>query len=146
MKKEYDFVSSIINDGFASVELNGKWGMIDETGKEVIECKYNNVDDFHNGFARVVLNGKWGIIDETGKVVVECKYDYIGLFNDGFARVELNDKWGYIDETGKEVIECKYDYIYYANRNGFFHVQLNGEEFWINQGETIKIKINQTKL
>ena len=94
---------------------------------------------FNNGFARVELNDKWGMIDETGKEVIECKYDWICDFHNGFACVELNDKWGMIDETGKEVIECKYDVVYWF-KNGFTKVRLNDEYFWVNEGETIKIK------
>jgi hypothetical protein len=40
------------------VELNGKWGFIDTTGKEIVTPKYDKLYDFHEGFARVELNGK----------------------------------------------------------------------------------------
>ena len=73
MGKKYDFVDNF-NNGFANVKLNGKYGIIDITGKEVIEIKYDWVDYFNNGFACVELNDKYGIIDITGKEVVECKY------------------------------------------------------------------------
>jgi hypothetical protein len=39
---KYDKVKSLDNDGIASVKLNGKWGNIDKTGKEVTPFKYRN--------------------------------------------------------------------------------------------------------
>ena len=68
------------------------------------------------------------------------QYDFVGSFINGFARVKLNNKYGIVDRTGEEIIECKYDNVYNFH-NGFFLVRLNDEHFWINKGETIKIKI-----
>lgn len=93
----------------ACVKLNGKWGYIDKTGKEVIPCRYDYVESFVNGLARVELNGKYGYIDETGKEVISCRYDAAYAFSEGLARVKLNGKWGLIDKAGKEVIPCRYD-------------------------------------
>ena len=67
------------------------------------------------------------------------KYDLIFKYKNVFSYVRLNDKYGIIDDVGKEVIECKYDNIRYFKKN-FYNVKLNGEWFWINQDETIKIK------
>ena len=55
------------NKGFASVRLNGKWGFIDKTGKEVIPLIYEEVSDFLNGLAKVRLNGRSFSIDTTGE-------------------------------------------------------------------------------
>jgi hypothetical protein len=45
------------------VGLIGKYGFIDNTGKEVIPLKYDKVEDFCEGLAHVQLNGKWGYIE-----------------------------------------------------------------------------------
>ena len=48
------------------VEVGGKWGFIDKTGKEVIVPQYDQANTFRNGKAYVLLNGKWIYIDKTG--------------------------------------------------------------------------------
>ena len=101
----YDF-----SEGFAKVELDGKWGYIDTTGRQICSCKYDFAYGFSDGLASVELNGKWGYIDKTGKEVIPCKYDYVGNFSEGLTKVELNNKYGYIDKTGREVIPYKYDW------------------------------------
>lgn len=99
------------SDGLVCIRLNDKFGLIDKTGKEVVELKYNSINIFSDGLAYVNLNGKFGFIDKTGKEVIKPKYNAAGSFSDGLARVMLNSKWGFIDKSGKEVIKLKYDYV-----------------------------------
>ena len=95
------------SEGLAAVELNGKWGYIDKTGKEVIPCKYDGAYKFSDGLAVVYIyiglyfRGKYGFIDKTGKEVIPLKYDKADSFCDGLAKVNLKDKWSYIDKSGK---------------------------------------------
>ena len=62
----YDFAGDF-SEGFAEVKLNGKYGFIDKTGREVIPCKYEAAGEFSEGLAAVKLNGKYGFIDKKGK-------------------------------------------------------------------------------
>ena len=112
------------SEGYAAVQLNDKWGFIDNTGREVIPPKYDNVWSFIEGFAAVKLNDKWGFIDKTGREVIPSKYDWVGDFIEGLARVQLNDKWGFVDKNGREVIPPKYDTVWNFSE-GAARVQLN---------------------
>ena len=95
------------------------YGCIDKTGKEVIPCKYDEIDAFSEGLAKVELDGKYGYIDKSGKEVIPCRYDYTFDFSEGLAEVRLDGKYGYFDKSGKEVIPCKYDDILY-HEPGYF--------------------------
>ena len=59
------------SEGLAGVKLNGKWGFIDKTGKEVIPIKFDIAWPFENGKAMVQLNGKSGTIDNQGNFTPE---------------------------------------------------------------------------
>ena len=63
--------ASYFSEGLAIVELNGKYGFIDKTGKEVIPLKYDDAYSFSEGLAKVKLNGKWIKIDKNGNRVDE---------------------------------------------------------------------------
>lgn len=91
------------------IERNGKYGFVGESGKQIIECKYDYVNDFAEGLATVKLDDKYGFIDESGKQIIECKYNYASSFREGLVAVQLDGKYGFIDKTGKQVIPCKYD-------------------------------------
>ena len=109
-----------------------KYGFIDKTRKEVVECKYDAAERFAEGLAAVKKNGKWGIIDKTGKEVVKCKYSDVLPFSEGLVRVERYGKWGIIDKTGKEVIECKYE-LAWPFSEGLAKVKKDGYEFFIDR-------------
>jgi hypothetical protein len=95
------------------VELNGKSGCIDRSGKEVIPLKYDLVGDFSEGLAIVMLDGRYGFIDKSGKEVVTPLYDFVDdNFSDGLAKVMLNGKYGFIDKSGNVVIPLKYDEVW----------------------------------
>ena len=64
----FDYVGTF-NEGMAAVKLNGKFGFVDTTGKEVIPCKYDLVRFFSDGLAPVSFNGKWGIVDKKGNLL-----------------------------------------------------------------------------
>ena len=61
----------------AGVMIDGKWGFIDKTGKEICPVIYESVAPFRHGYARVKLDGKCGLIDTTGDVVLKIKYKEI---------------------------------------------------------------------
>jgi len=98
----YDYVDDSY-EGYARVEIGGKWGFIDSSFKEVCELKYSYVRKFNKGFARVKKGKKWGFVDTSFKEVCELKYDDVSIFNEGFARVKKGGKWGKLYPDGREV-------------------------------------------
>ena len=103
--KKYDWKGKYY-EGLASVKLNGKWGFIDKTGKEVTPIKYDYAVGFSEGLASVKLNNKYGFIDKTGKEVIPIKYDDAYMFSEGLAEVKLEGKYFYINRKGECVKDC----------------------------------------
>jgi hypothetical protein len=141
--KGYDDVYSF-SEGLAMVKLNGKWGFIDKTGKEIIPLKYDGAHSFSEGLVVVELNEKYGFIDTTGKEVIPLKYDDAWSFSEGLANVKLNGKWGIIDKTGKEVIPPKYDDAW-SFSEGLAMVKLNAKYGFIDKTgkEVIPLKYDR---
>ena len=113
-RSRYSYIGKFYND-IAMAKKDGQWGVVDKTGKAVIECKYDGYDAYTNrsqGLILVNKDYKVGFVDKSGKEVVECTYDFIGRFYDDMAAVKKDGKWGLIDVTGKEIIECKYDNVW----------------------------------
>lgn len=66
--------------GRAIVKKNGKYGIIDETGKELFYTNYGRIDRFYNDYAIVYTkpeNGeiKVGIIDKNGDIIINILLD-----------------------------------------------------------------------
>ncbi len=132
LEKEYDMVDGRFYESLLGVQLDGKHGFIDKTGKEVIPLKYDDSAFFTDGLVKVELKGKSGFIDKIGKIVIPIKYDDANMFNEGLAGVQLKGKWGYIDRSGKEVIPLKYDSISWF-KEGLAEVTLDGKYGYIDK-------------
>jgi hypothetical protein len=119
-------------EDIVSLKLNGKWGFVDKTGKNVTSFIYENISTFSEGFAAVKQNGKWGYINKTGNMTIPYTYENANHFSGGLAAVKQNGKWGYIDQTGNFVIINKYDEAK-PFLKGSAKVRLNGREFNIDK-------------
>jgi len=105
------------SEGLAPFPKDGKYGFIDNTGKFVIEPKYDFVQGFSDGLSSFYDNGRNGYVDKTGKeVLVFDERGSLRAFSDGLASVfsydsDLEDSYkvGYIDKTGKLVIPRIYE-------------------------------------
>lgn len=107
---KYDWASEF-NNGLAGVVVNDKWGMIDKTGKLVIQPQFDSLaEEFVDGLAMVVVGDKYGFINEKGQLAIEAKYDDAFPFGDGFAPVSDSDGYYFIDTTGKQAFEGEYVY------------------------------------
>ena len=92
--------------------LNGKWGFVDKTGKEVISFKYEAAQEFSEGLAAVNLKGYWGFIDTTGKKIIPFTFWAIGNFSEGLAAARyFYGGSGFIDKAGKEVILFEFQWV-----------------------------------
>lgn len=136
-------------EGIASVRINDKWGCINDTGKQIVDCKYEEIIHYYgiqgirffNELAVVKLNDKYGFIDKRGNQIIPCIYDNVTThwqkFSEGFAVVKLNNKWGFIDMAGKSVIPCNYEWAdnFYE---GLAPVRMKGKYGFIDKnGNTV---------
>jgi hypothetical protein len=116
---------------YISVCENGRWGVIDYTGTEVLPCVYKEPVCFSEGLAAVTSDDGDSIsfIDRTGTVLLgpysappqqSDEWDYTGkqlprnhgmLFSEGLVRFFANGRYGVIDKTGRIVIPAQYDFI-----------------------------------
>ena len=102
----------------------GRWGFVDETGKQVIESRFNLAKRFSEGLAAIILSdqestsGQVGYIDHTGRIVIPPQFSQGGAvsdfaFSEGVAAVvRLDGKWGYIDKAGKFTIAPQFNYAF----------------------------------
>ncbi|MFH0819589.1 MAG: WG repeat-containing protein [bacterium] len=110
------------------IDIGGKWGYIDRTGKIIIEPIFSSVKQFSDGLAAVKYKDKWGFINKEGKFVVEPQYDCVDSFSEGMAAVGYNNKSN-VDITLEEWQNCEnIDYRW------------TGQWGYINQGGSLIIK------
>lgn len=119
-KAEYCFG---FKEGLARVQIKGKYGFIDNTGKIIVNPIYEDAQDFKEGLAAVAKKDEkkdevlWGYIDKTGAVKINFqfvkdkdKFCEPGSFRDGLAFTSSDGKqWGCIDKEGKYQINPQFE-------------------------------------
>lgn len=95
------------------VEMDGKYGYIDKTGKIVIAPKFDYASDFREGLAGIRVGnpetGLFGYIDTSGKIVIKPKYQSAGTFSEGVAIVRDQKGQVIIDKNGKHLLRLNLD-------------------------------------
>jgi len=131
--------------GRIKVENNGKIGFINESGKELVPIKYDQIEgfgtltkNFSDDLVVVKNNGKVGLIDfEDGQLVIPVMYNEIfnfqALSDNSYkiAKVNKNGKFGFINMNGEEIISPIYDEIKDFN-NGYASFRVNNRWGLIN--------------
>jgi hypothetical protein len=134
-------------DALYPIRVKGKWGYMNRKKEIVIDCQYDEAEDFVNQFAQVAKKVKEkgqpddktlvGFIDTKGSVVIDFKYDKAYSFSEGMALVVKDDKYGFIDSTGKELIPPQFEDAA-SFSEGLAVVKVNGKNGFINkQGEMV---------
>lgn len=109
-----------------SYEKDGKYGLIDYSGKELTNAIYDSVSSLQNkpGCILVKKDGLCGVLDSNGNIIIDVKYNTIkgdeysseteGYTKTGYIISEKTDTgiiYGYINYEGKTLIEPKYELI-----------------------------------
>lgn len=119
----------------------GKWGFVDDNGKEAVSCKFNEIQNFDRGLYKVRKDHKWGVMNDMGKEVYPVKYDAIDIFAPGVYRlatdgkhkdgVTFDEKYGFGDSAGKILLKPEYEEIGQFH-NGVAYVKKGDKYGFIN--------------
>ena len=126
---QYQNVSAIenntnINDVWYDKEVlkyekDGKYGLIDYTGKEVLPAEFTSIKAMQ-GIERALIiekDGKLGIYNSMSKSkIVDTTYDNIEAFgqtyNEGYIVKDSSGKFGLLSAEGKSILPNAYDKIH----------------------------------
>ena len=93
------------------VEIDEKWGYINDRGTVVIEPAYEAAYKFSEGFGLVKINSRWGYINSKGETVIQPVYEEAHQFSDGMAHIKEGEKYGFINSSGELVVVPAYEEV-----------------------------------
>lgn len=131
------------------VECNGRYGMINIQGEEVIPVVYENIweDVFDPNnpdymYICVKKGGKYGFVDSRNNTIIGFSYDDASGFNHDLsglylARVCKNGLWGVINQAGNLIVPMQYTKMGFYSE-GVLFVEKNGKVGGIDHnGQTV---------
>ena len=99
-RKNYEESQILTSDNLAAAKRNGKWGFVNQNGKEICPFKYDGTFPFINGTAAVKIGNLWGVLNTAGKEIVPVYYDQVFTFSEGLIKVKKNGKFGFVNTKG----------------------------------------------
>jgi hypothetical protein len=116
---EYEDIK--FDTGMITVKQNGKWGLIDKTGKQLLPCEYTLLTYSPTDKVAVAEKGtQYGVIDLTGKWLFEKSKSVFTLYSSKYGMVmcKVSGKYGFLDLKGNEAIISRYEGAYDFNGYG----------------------------
>lgn len=104
-------------DQVLKVKKDGKYGIINLSGKELTPCQYDSIMAIEGikNTIKVTKDGKVGVLDNEGKEILAIQYiDVTNLGKDnkeGFIVKGEDGKYGIVDYSNQIVLEAKYDEV-----------------------------------
>ena len=140
------------------VMQNGKYGLINLNGKQILPCEYDNITVIQGIENSLIIekNGQKGLCNDSGSVLIEPQYTEIKnlgeTYKDGYITVNSEGKYGVISATKQQILENKFDEIKQTYLGSNYLVIEGGKEKLVNSsGETLiengfdDIKSNTTR-
>lgn len=106
----------LFHDGYCIMtNKDGDLGLIDTTGKWIVEPAYDEIWAPHeNGYRIIVDNSKHGVLDSKGNVIYPTEYGYVDVLSDGFILTKGGKRWQ-VDFDSNVVQPFMFDGTYYLN-------------------------------
>ncbi len=106
----------LFHDGYCIMtNKDGDLGLIDKSGKWVVEPTYDEIWAPHESGYRIIVNdSKHGVLDSMCNVVYPAEYGYVDVLSDGFILTKGGKKWQ-VDSDGNTVQPFMFDGTYYLN-------------------------------
>jgi hypothetical protein len=102
--------------GVAPVLQDRRWGLIDRTGKWVVQPRYSSMLRGGDGLFPVSEGSRWGFISANGTSVIDQKFEAVEPFENGTAAVKAHGRWGYLrpDST----VDVDFNFLELGGRAG----------------------------
>ena len=121
----YDY----FEDGLTvAADADWNYGVVDSTGREIVPCRYKEVNIVGPDFF-VVEDDHYGAINRNGDTVIPFVYKSLRPLyaSDGrYFEVKNQDKYGVISNTGQEIIPCIYERVG-DSKKGYFALKQAGK-------------------
>jgi hypothetical protein len=128
--------------GVAIVRGTGKasenYGLIDQTGKYILELKYKSIIASESIFAVMTFDNHSFLVGDNGHIIKPDIPGEIGTFTEGKASIKFGELYGFIDQTGEIVVKPQYNYVQdFQNGKALVHVRAGQDALLNEKGEQI---------
>lgn len=112
-------MGTTFSEGFLRVEIDRKWGMMNNKGELVIQAIYDKISIVQDGYAIGTKDGEFFTLTPGGKAnkIDHPEIKNFSPFLEGLAAIQTSsDGWGFVNTAGKMVITPQFASVgYFSN-------------------------------
>ena len=137
---EYDYIYEYDLNGYARVEKDGKYGLIDLNGQLVVPCEYDGFESLNyggdyvyglNGYACVEQDGKYGYVSlATGEVTCPVNYASPTIIGLSMIVPDITGELYIIAADGTATPTAYAEFYEYPSGDGTLLKAMTAEEMW----------------
>ncbi len=139
IKPQYEFVD-IEYGGLIWIKKNNLYGLVNQHGRIIIPCIFEDYHNFYNRRAWVKKNGKWAQINYDGEYLSDFLFDDVKVFLNGdIAEVKMNGRIHLRRNDGRFIPVPKYQSVY-VYENGAVEIKINNKSGVVDDSDRFIIK------
>lgn len=123
--------------GLCIVAKNGKYGIIDNKGRERLPLSFAKIIRDDEGF-RIEENGKWGLVNDQCMPVTPFMFESLYFVTDDYRRknlyAKISNRVGIIDYKGKVIVPIEYERLEEIG-SGYFLAEKNNRKGILKESE-----------
>ncbi len=100
-------------DSSRLIAKSGQWGIIDESGKEIIPFEYDTIFQKSSQLIELKKQGRVGLLNKEFQLILPYNFGYIGSLIGEFFVAQNGAYFGFYHQSGKEVFPWIYNQINY---------------------------------
>lgn len=121
----YEAVSEFKKYGYAVMQRDGKVGLLNRKGTEIVPALYEDTKILDSTLIAVMDQSEWMVIDINGNTVLEKGYESVHIWEGRFLGFMKGRKWGLADINGRKICSPKYDELSLLERD-YFKTRIGG--------------------
>lgn len=121
------------------VKKNGKYGLINLDGKEILGCKYDRIDSLKGVTNSLIVqrDSQIGLVNNSGETMINEEYKEIKAIGDqyenGYIIINKENQYGITDANKHVIIEPRYEDIKPVTGNDMYVVKESGKWKVVNK-------------
>ncbi len=150
-KAEFDWLSDFDANKIAVVKIGNSYGLINSSGKIILDTKYDQVLKANNGVFIVILNNLYGFYNGNGCFLSAIEYDFFKekpadfYTNGNVFKLQKKGEQALMDANGRTSIDFgTYDEINFAS-NGLIRVKNKNKYGFVDRKLSLVIPYKYTK-
>jgi hypothetical protein len=100
-------------DSTRLIAKSGQWGIIDESGKEIIPFEYDTIFQKSSQLIELKKQGRVGLLNKEFQLILPYNFGYIGSMIGEFFVAQNGAYYGFYHQSGKEIFPWVYNEIFY---------------------------------